>query len=31
MILANTRGRLKATDLQLMVLLLSRGSSARRA
>jgi hypothetical protein len=31
MILANTRGRLKATDLQLIVLLLSRGSSARRA
>jgi hypothetical protein len=31
MILANTRGRLKPKDLQLVMLLLSRGSSARRA
>ncbi len=31
MILANTRGRLGARDLQLVVLLLSQGSSRRRA
>lgn len=31
MILANVRGRLQAADLHLMVLLLSRGSAARRA
>lgn len=31
MILANTRGQLKATDLQLVLLLLSRGSAQRRA
>ena len=31
MILANTRGRLKATDLQLVMLVLSCGSAARRA
>jgi hypothetical protein len=31
MILANTRGRLKPGDLELVVLLLSRGSAARRA
>ena len=31
MILANTRGQLKARDLELVVLLLSRGSAARRA
>lgn len=31
MILANVRGRLRAADLQLMVLLLSRGSAVRRA
>lgn len=31
MILANMRGRLKAGDLQLVLLLLSRGSAARRA
>jgi hypothetical protein len=30
MILANTRGRLSANDLQLVVLLLSQGSAARR-
>lgn len=30
MILANTRGRLSANDLQLLVLLLSQGSAARR-
>ena len=30
MILANTRGRLSANDLQLLVLLLSQGSQARR-
>lgn len=31
MILANVRGQLSGTDLQLMILLLSRGSAARRA
>jgi hypothetical protein len=31
MILANTRGQLKARDLELVVLLLSRGSAVRRA
>ena len=31
MVLANVRGRLKAADLQLVVLVLSRGSAARRA
>ncbi|HEU5154969.1 MAG TPA: hypothetical protein VFU03_09585 [Gemmatimonadales bacterium] len=31
MILANTRGQLKANDLQLVLLLLSRGSATRRA
>jgi hypothetical protein len=31
MIRANTRGRLTATDLQLVILLLSRGSAHRRA
>jgi hypothetical protein len=31
MILANTRGQLKPNDLQLVLLLLSRGSAARRA
>jgi hypothetical protein len=31
MILANVRGRLQPADLQLMILLLSRGSAARRA
>jgi hypothetical protein len=31
MILANVRGQLRPADLQLMLLLLSRGSSARRA
>jgi hypothetical protein len=31
MILANMRGRLKAGDLQLVLLLLSRGSASRRA
>lgn len=31
MILANVRGQLRAADLQLMLLLLSRGSAARRA
>ncbi len=31
MIVANTRGRLRANDLQLVILLLSRGSAARRA
>ena len=31
MILANMRGRLRAGDLQLVLLLLSRGSAARRA
>src|ERR671939_771981 len=31
MIRANTRGRLTATDLQLVILLLSRGSADRRA
>jgi hypothetical protein len=31
MILANVRGRLRAADLQLMILLLSRGSAAQRA
>jgi len=31
MILANTRGRLSANDLQLVVLLISQGSAARRA
>jgi hypothetical protein len=31
MILANTRGSLKGRDLQLVLLLLSRGSAARRA
>lgn len=31
MILANVRGRLRAADLQLMILLLSRGSAVRRA
>ncbi len=31
MIRANTRGRLKAADLQLVILLLSRGSAHRRA
>lgn len=31
MILANVRGQLRAADLQLMILLLSRGSAARRA
>ena len=30
MILANTRGRLSAADLQLVVLLISQGSAARR-
>jgi hypothetical protein len=30
MILANTRGRLRAADLELVLLLLSRGSSTRR-
>ena len=30
MIVANTRGRLKGSDLQLVVLLLGRGSAARR-
>ena len=31
MILANTRGQLKPNDLQLVLLLLSRGSASRRA
>ena len=31
MIRANTRGRLTAADLQLVILLLSRGSAHRRA
>lgn len=31
MILANVRGQLRAADLQLMILLLSRGSAAHRA
>lgn len=31
MILANTRGRLRAADLELVLLLLSRGSASRRA
>ncbi len=31
MILANVRGQLRAADLQLMILLLSRGSAVRRA
>ena len=31
MIRANTRGRLSAADLQLVLLLLSRGSAHRRA
>ncbi len=31
MILANTRGRLRAADLELVLLLLSRGSATRRA
>ncbi|MDH4347813.1 MAG: hypothetical protein OEW17_03335, partial [Gemmatimonadota bacterium] len=30
MILANTRGRLRSSDLDLVILLLSRGSGRRR-